>query len=448
MVRGSGVNGTYGDITNTSAIQQGRVIRNAFIDKFEFETRGNMVKDPEYKNFYEGPVDADHAKIRQGELCFSRKRDPILGVEPKNYKRQRRGTTSANLLDDGAPVVFSTPNGMGVRTTRETNLRVDRMGSSEKKRAITKQVQFEGIAQTDLDYGVWGVAKHTESSALPLQIGGVESLINTGTEDIIEGQWVVWEPPEPYGKNAPNIMGNEKKKKLFVTKSLNYHELINITSLSELYSMANGQPDEMYGLIEPFINGANEAAYELWAGQPEQRDVKVIRDKVWPSFTEREIGIYGPEHYLKSIIKFIAHVAGVFGGSNMGRRLTVGAMEDNLTYIKKYTHTVNAFYRPNHQIMRMVRECLFPSRYMETLFGNAQPDWNMELENPVNPNRYMLQRSDFRRSQNVYSMAFKEFLNSQSLAISEVHSRIIGRALTSASANCQFDIVLGHGYII
>ena len=38
--------------------------------------------------------------------------------------------------------------------------------------------------------------------------------------------------------------------------------------------------------------------------------------------------------------------------------------------------------------------------------------------------------------------------NAYSLAHSEVQSRIIGRALTSASQNNDFDIVLGHGYVV
>ena len=431
--------GTHGDPSNTTASQQGRIIRNAFMDLYEFEMRKKLLNDPDYRPVYNSNVNPATSIIREGELCVSRCGGLRMDSE-RVYKKRRLSGHSSHPLDDGAPAVFSSINGLGILATGNTADLIKNMDDAAIRETILSNLEFEGIAQIDCDFSEGGVNKHSRESSLPLQIGGINSIVHTADDgtDIFAGSTVVLDLPRAFDVRGQFIRGNVGDKQLFVTKRLDPKNLINTEAIMALYKDV---PDNL-GVIDVdhhaiALRSKGELAQfkrSLWYKEPKNSEWFENKGRFLFPRDERDED-YGMTHYCRALTRLIIHTLSVYEGfkaTENGANKYLSTTESKAAYIRKYAETVQQMHEsPGPVLFQLVREVLFPSKHIETLLkGVPRTVANVEL------------------AQKYYSRAYLEFSNAQGLANARVYNRVIGRAKSAAAPGHQFDIYIGQGYCL
>lgn len=213
------------------AVRQGRVVVNGQIDKHEIRRRQGKDKTGVARKLYTGPVSDHLMGINQGDVC--------MGIAKRADGRNRYGKV------DQRPRVLSVLNG----ATYLSDGRVP-------------DYQFMGIADTRIDYDSNGL--NDAFGGPVLQLGGINSIINTSLEGIDQGQYVYADiPTEAEAHARARVAGVDRDRIAFVTRGLNYGTQVTFSIIKHMINQGNhvaGNPElqNVYDKVTGMI-GANRA---------------------------------------------------------------------------------------------------------------------------------------------------------------------------------------------
>jgi len=146
--------------------------------------------------------------------------DQVFSVEPYELCLRNRHTQRNYRPSDTDIHVFSSANDMFIWNTSGNE--------DDKRRRKMRQLEFAGVASNRARYDPNN--NHNEEG-LAVQIGGLQTMYNTGTEDINAGDLIMWGLPNA-DKSRPRIPGVDKSKLLFTTIPYKKHN-IGTENLSE-----------------------------------------------------------------------------------------------------------------------------------------------------------------------------------------------------------------------
>ena len=176
----------------------GRVVYNAASDHQEIHRRKQYARrgsSSRRTQIYDDRVlDDENFTIQPYELCM-------------------RNTNSKHVSapNDTDIYVFSCANGMHAPAAAEGA--VADTPSTKRKRKMP-ELQFAGVASNRANYDP---SNSTNEEMLAVQVGGLQTMYNTGTKAINAGDIILWDLPE--GPPPKRIPGVPRDKKLFQTVS-------------------------------------------------------------------------------------------------------------------------------------------------------------------------------------------------------------------------------------
>ena len=172
----------------------GRVVYNAKRDFLE--TRKRKHKRGCAAVYEDGFGPPECHTIQQYELCMRNKESQYLVWSP----------------NDTDVTVFSCANGITLPSSEAK--RGDKNANVAAKR---RKLDFAGIAS---NRAIYDPNNSANEEALAVQVGGLQTIYNTGDEDIFAGDIVLWDMPtlDSRGEPTQRYPGIPRKKKLFSTK--------------------------------------------------------------------------------------------------------------------------------------------------------------------------------------------------------------------------------------
>lgn len=229
--------GYGGLITNATAAQQQRVIINAFFDMAYYEENFNNIENAlnsKFMKFYDVPQNFQNTALLQGDLVFRRK----TYLDSGKYKKHKY-RYEGSFADNGAPRVFGTLNGTGCIDpdgTKETLYKYDPNSKEDYLEFIRSHYQFVGLAQGGFNASAEGLNGWNKRTDLAVQIGGIETIFNTGSEAIRAGERVVWNAPDPanltlYPPRVNRIMKGREGSVFFSLEAYDPNKEFNLETL-------------------------------------------------------------------------------------------------------------------------------------------------------------------------------------------------------------------------
>jgi hypothetical protein len=226
--RPSNTKDAYLDTSN--AVNQGLTVENAFLDI-------ENIRRKRFKNdLPKGSVTLPGANNPE---VFGANYGEILVKKNFNQRKLKKGTLKKgeHLKDpkayvapitDGAPLVFSSTNGLAVRVDTAVNtdsngVIIDPKSLTEaQKDEIEEDYQFAGLTFTTKDFD--GEGKRLNRYGMVTQIGGIITTKNTSTATIHPGMLIIWR--FPYGCNRAYIEGTHNDKEIIVSEPFNAGEYL------------------------------------------------------------------------------------------------------------------------------------------------------------------------------------------------------------------------------
>lgn len=387
--------------SKTTAWQQGRIIQNAFKCGAELRARENLKNalitpgkgKPPVMYYKNDRIDEHMFIIHQGEMVFSRAYNAYGRIGLGQYISANPQNQSS-ALDNGYPSVFSSLNGAGEYHSEMKQSDFDLLTPDEKKNIIRSNFVFQGIAQATVDNTKEGIHSVNGRTDLAIMVGGVETCVNTGLKSIMRGDLVLWDVQNPdeeisYYRGSPiNPM-----KRCFVTESLTPDHFANFESVKKVIN------DDGVRDIEK-IN-----IYQLNA-RMDTRDNYHTMQRVVRAFIK-----------LANHFMIIGSQEFVAAATNEERaNVYAEAARDIFVNNQDIADTLNNF-----------KLCILGKRNYIS-FNTGVPLGSF--------GKY------------IYDTSISDFFSAIAHYNSEIHTRIIQRALSTAAPGDPYDAVIGHGYCI
>ena len=223
-------------IPNTTAWQQGVVMKNGFFDFSSVDKLKSFVRSQDesgYVLFYNAPINDKVEIIFQGQAVFRLK--GILSADG-THKNKFYGT----IADDGSARVIGCLNGTGFFDkdgSKRAVLEAPHAGSEKMKRYIQRNFDFVGFSQTHFNMTEGGLQAYDNRMDFAIQQRGTETIINTGKDYILPWKRLVWEAPDRdhldlYPPRLNNNMeGRDPDTVLFAIKMYDPADDFNIVNL-------------------------------------------------------------------------------------------------------------------------------------------------------------------------------------------------------------------------
>ena len=182
----------------------GRVVYNARRDFLETRSRKHGVKRGRtlvYANDKFG--DPENHTIQQYELCMRNKR--------RKYQKWTPSDTDVQ--------VFSSANGLQLTSEQQDEMPGEGRNVDNQADRVAKaeaSLQFMGIAS---NRAIYDPRRNANEAHLAVQVGGLQTVYNTGDKTIYAGDIVLWAMPtlDAAGFPVRRIPGVPREKKLFAT---------------------------------------------------------------------------------------------------------------------------------------------------------------------------------------------------------------------------------------
>lgn len=201
-----------GNMNNSEAQFQGRVVENAWVDQNEIQQRTlNAGKDKlfiyPYAQF--SPNGPEICTLKTNEIAL--KKCPNEGsASDKDFENiYKKGVFDVTTTgeDNGYPFILSSFNGVYLPKTAEFEAWWNGLDNQDdmKRAYIRQKWQLAGIVGTNNDsLGFHGQIGRPD---LPVQLGGVYTISNFGDKTINQGDLVVWNAPilKPVGHGRPHV---------------------------------------------------------------------------------------------------------------------------------------------------------------------------------------------------------------------------------------------------
>lgn len=201
-----------GNMNNSEAQFQGRVVENAWVDQNEIQQRTlNAGKDKlfiyPYAQFSPNGPEICHLKTNEVALKKCPNEGAALDKDFENIYQKGVFDVMTTGEDNGYPFILSAFNGLYLPKTADFEAWWNGLGdNTEMKRAYIRQKwQLAGIVGTNNDsLGFHGEIGRPD---LPVQLGGVYTISNFGNKTINQGDLVVWNAPlmAPVGNGRPHV---------------------------------------------------------------------------------------------------------------------------------------------------------------------------------------------------------------------------------------------------
>lgn len=201
----------YGGYTmpNTTAWQQGLVIRNMFFDYETYEMMFNYSRcqsENNYVLFYDAPINPDVSSIHQGDPVF-RLKDEYAS----NYSDDGN-LMSGTIGDNGARKILGCLNGIGFCENDEKLKKMlanNPISDHTFRRHIRSKIDFCGFAQTHFMFNKDGMREFTKSTSMPAVYQGEDTIFNTGNKNIRPFKDIVYDVPSRHElKSYPPRLNN------------------------------------------------------------------------------------------------------------------------------------------------------------------------------------------------------------------------------------------------
>lgn len=155
-----------------------------------------------------------------------------------------------------------------------------------------------------------------------------------------------------------------------------------------------------------------------------REDLRLTRSQAWPDFKrpfEKHDTIIGERNYVRSMVKLIVNAICTAAAAGLNGENISDDLAHRAEFVRLYQVEFQRWNRPLGREMKIVREILFPTDEMKTAMHGAAND----------------------EARTTFAYSYIEVANAMVTAIDEEFSRIIGKAITSAAPNHQFDAHLG-----
>ncbi len=189
-------------VGNTNPITHaGRVVYNGRRDFIETRKRKRKRGCVQVYGDEFGPDPECHS-IQQYEICMRNRSNPYLSWSP----------------NDTDITVFSSANGI---TLTDAEAAAARAQGKPLPRAKREKLEFAGIAS---NRAIYDPGNSANEEGLAVQVGGLQTIYNTGDKDINAGDIVLWDMPDLNGAGQPKLRlpGIPRAKKLFATKKYEF----------------------------------------------------------------------------------------------------------------------------------------------------------------------------------------------------------------------------------
>lgn len=208
---------------NNPAEKQGLVVANATLDREEIRCRLATKSKMSHKDV---------------KVCAQNVNDNILTVMPHDltFRDRTRRAISRKYNDTEIHVMAST-NGMGIRDQMLSSKNETDEATRKRKRS---DLEFAGVAVTKAVFQRNQNANAHEMN-LPVQIGGVCTIQNTGKAPIHVGDLVVWDLPK--GKDEGKGFRGCKEKQHFITRPYEISDNNGSASRKHYYSKEHLKED-------------------------------------------------------------------------------------------------------------------------------------------------------------------------------------------------------------
>lgn len=228
------------EIPNTTAWQQGLIVGNYFFDYQSYQRLQQLVatKDSNsYKLFYEAPVNPDTFLIFQGDPVI-RLKDELASTD------ESHNILEGSIADNGAKRIVGCLNGLGYfdpTGEKEAKMLNPNIPMDVKKRMLYSKTEFVGFAQTHFNFTKEGMRNFTKNLAMPVQMGGVETVFNTGKNSIRPFKKIVYSFPDfknldLYPPRLNNFMkGRSRDTVLIELKEYDPNDEVNLSNLFNLH---------------------------------------------------------------------------------------------------------------------------------------------------------------------------------------------------------------------
>lgn len=207
----------------------------------------NVCVDLDHARWRSKPPTSRYAKV---EHCSQTVNDNVLSIMPheiclqQDQSQFKRGFTRS--INDTEVQLLSCLNGLKTKVSNKEGKRAEQV-----RRKIRQTLKFGGVAATDAKYSEYKFKPVANDAMFVSQFGGLCTIMNTGTDTIYAGDYVVWDLP-----NKPNegtgLIGC-KEKQLVITRP---HRPQGMSAAS-LQFTADNDPDlkaSMDGTIKSIVN--------------------------------------------------------------------------------------------------------------------------------------------------------------------------------------------------
>lgn len=356
----------------TNITELGRVVVNAKRDVNELRRRDSVKPNSNKQNvLYNSNTTEECYTVQQGELCFSNK-----------------GTNRTNrMINDTDINVFSNFNRAFVNVNGNNSQSDDNDKRSQKRRKLN----FIGVAE---NVSTHSSSRNPNDTDVVVQVGGLRTIANTGSETFNVGDKIIWDLPSPDEHSTrPKIPGIPHDKVLPVLRKVTHG--MNLTS-DEIQKELNIDNVKNMNVNDTYDN-ASEFSKKL-------SDVILSAAAMGAYIYSREINLEGNTDMVQIFKDF-----GLF---------------------KKNGH-------PSHVIKNMNDNDWSKNACMDKAVLKA-----------VLSDKFVMKRTeeegnDMKHIRNFYKNKSSELIKECYNKIEDVKSRIIGKAVSNARPGKPFDILLG-----
>lgn len=217
----------------------GRVVYNAQRDAVETHQRKQGLKRGRERVYAENVMNDGDFTIQPYEICMRNKTSKYISGNPTD--------TDIHVFSSANGMLAPTVTGAGEANTRKLRLE-----------AKEEEIAFAGIAS---NRAIYDPDNNANEAMLAVQVGGLQTLYNTGTEDINAGDIVMWRMPplmdqDDKGRAAkrPLVAGVNRSKLLFQTVSYRTAQRSLTQKVLAILEKTGKEPDQKAAAIVATLN--------------------------------------------------------------------------------------------------------------------------------------------------------------------------------------------------
>lgn len=456
------------DVTQTTPVQQGRIIENAFVDDSERARRESLLLSKNYFSLYgETGLNDGMFTVQQGDLVFRRIRMPGAGRHSR-IPYSDWETTSAP--ESPSTMIFSSANGIGILCSNDgvytpTRDEIEYLMQVDPERIyalVRSQYDFVGLAQTTNDQRPGSLEHKNRRRDIAVQTGGIDAILIGGDTGVLAGDLLIWDVKKVKETNRYRT-GENPDKITFIVRAFNEEcLLVSRNSLGNCLSAFAK------------INYASVPKYPFYS----VRDNTNGADLPYPSDIARQIeniprnDISDPKQ-MKALTKALSEAY----MKNSPMAAAVGA-----TIFKYYPFDSNGNYTPPSQsyegdyFMKCLTDfcldslvkhqiCLamgngnakindstdFKNEYvrvMDSFFRYPNPVFMKGMHLVVSPDERVAAKFSQEESayKDLYTNSVVRLIHALTLQHNDFARRIVGTSLTTTAPGKLANIILGNPY--